>query len=207
MWETLFRIATSILDAAGLPTGEWTFGGGTALALRYKHRESKDIDIFITDAQWLPYLTPRLNPSVQGFKDYEETSNYVKIAFDEGEIDFVVSPHLTPNYFTVEEICGRQTQLETPVEIVIKKLFYRAHALKVRDVVDAAAIFVHDPEGLLDQVKVLDTRLDILKQRWKVLKPLYDKEITSLSVLDPDLATAVPRLFEELLSKLEAEMG
>jgi len=71
MWQTLFKTALAILDGAGLSADEWSFGGGTALALRYKHRESKDIDISITDAQWLPYLTPRLNPSLRGHKDYE----------------------------------------------------------------------------------------------------------------------------------------
>jgi len=28
----------------------WTFGGGTALMLRIQHRQSKDIDLFVTKA-------------------------------------------------------------------------------------------------------------------------------------------------------------
>ncbi|MEW6173739.1 MAG: nucleotidyl transferase AbiEii/AbiGii toxin family protein [Bacillota bacterium] len=31
----------------------YTFGGGTALALFLEHRESADVDIFLTDAQFV----------------------------------------------------------------------------------------------------------------------------------------------------------
>jgi hypothetical protein len=37
----------------------WTLGGGTVLMLRYAHRRSKDIDIFVPDPQYLGYVTPR----------------------------------------------------------------------------------------------------------------------------------------------------
>jgi len=37
----------------------WTFGGGTVLMLRYQHRLSKDIDIFVPDPQYLGFVTPR----------------------------------------------------------------------------------------------------------------------------------------------------
>ncbi|UBU61945.1 nucleotidyl transferase AbiEii/AbiGii toxin family protein [Acidithiobacillus ferrooxidans] len=36
-----------------LPKLEWTIGGGTVLMFQYRHRLSRDIDIFITDAQYL----------------------------------------------------------------------------------------------------------------------------------------------------------
>jgi Nucleotidyl transferase AbiEii toxin, Type IV TA system len=39
----------------------WTFGGGTALMLRYEHRYSKDIDIFVPDPQYLGFVTPGLS--------------------------------------------------------------------------------------------------------------------------------------------------
>ena len=50
-WETLFRRALEIIDSA--PAGiflpeNWSFGGGTVLMRRYRHRFSKDIDIFVT---------------------------------------------------------------------------------------------------------------------------------------------------------------
>ena len=59
-WETLFQRALLLIDSvsdAGGILDEWTFGGGTVLMRRHRHRFSKDIDIFIGDPQCLGYLT------------------------------------------------------------------------------------------------------------------------------------------------------
>ena len=45
----------------GIKDPFWTFGGGTVLMLRYEHRKSKDIDIFVPDPQYLGFATPRLS--------------------------------------------------------------------------------------------------------------------------------------------------
>lgn len=37
----------------------WTFGGGTAMMLQIDHRISHDIDIFLPDPQFLPFLDPQ----------------------------------------------------------------------------------------------------------------------------------------------------
>ena len=39
---------------AGVELEGWTFGGGTVLMRRYRHRLSKDIDIFLPDPRYLP---------------------------------------------------------------------------------------------------------------------------------------------------------
>jgi hypothetical protein len=60
----LFKHALSLVDQiarSGVAAPFWTFGGGTVLMLRYRHRRSKDIDIFVPDPQYLGYVTPRLN--------------------------------------------------------------------------------------------------------------------------------------------------
>jgi hypothetical protein len=44
---------------AGQPVPDWTLGGGTALMIHARHRISKDIDAFVDDAQYLPFLSPR----------------------------------------------------------------------------------------------------------------------------------------------------
>ena len=64
-WEVLFKRALILIDSVrdfGIPVDDWTFGGGTVLMRRYRHRFSKDIDIFINDPQFLGYLSPRLSP-------------------------------------------------------------------------------------------------------------------------------------------------
>jgi hypothetical protein len=37
----------------------WTFGGGSAMMVQIGHRESHDVDIFLPDAQLLPFLDPQ----------------------------------------------------------------------------------------------------------------------------------------------------
>ncbi|NPV29734.1 MAG: nucleotidyl transferase AbiEii/AbiGii toxin family protein [Firmicutes bacterium] len=60
MWFELLKKAFSVLKASEIKDSEWTFGGGTALALIFRHRESRDVDIFFSDAQMLTLITPRL---------------------------------------------------------------------------------------------------------------------------------------------------
>ena len=49
-WQALFQKAIKLIDNIheyGIKDPHWTFGGGTVLMLRYQHRLSKDIDIFV----------------------------------------------------------------------------------------------------------------------------------------------------------------
>jgi len=63
-WEPLFVQALKIIDAAEAIIGpfSWSFGGGTVLMLRYQHRYSRDVDIFLRDPQFIGHMTPRLSP-------------------------------------------------------------------------------------------------------------------------------------------------
>ena len=64
VWQELLLHALRIIDDIkkhGTIDPFWTFGGGTVLMLRYQHRMSKDIDIFVPDPQYLGFLTPRLS--------------------------------------------------------------------------------------------------------------------------------------------------
>src|SRR4030067_1076572 len=91
-WETLFRRALVLIDSAmesGAVLRRWSFGGGTVLMRRHRHRLSKDIDIFVPDQQCLPYLSPRLNSTAEALtSEYVEQAAFLKLAFPEGERDF-----------------------------------------------------------------------------------------------------------------------
>ena len=83
------------LREKGRDTLDWVLGGGTALMLRADHRLSKDIDAFITDAQYLSILSPRLGgEDVWACDTYDETSNHLRLVYPEGEIDFIVAAPL-----------------------------------------------------------------------------------------------------------------
>lgn len=58
-WQNLFRHALTLIDEIrthGTANPFWTFGGGTVLMLRYGHRLSKDVDIFVPNPQYLGYV-------------------------------------------------------------------------------------------------------------------------------------------------------
>ena len=144
IWEALFRKALRAIDSAdpGVFRPEnWSFGGGTVLMRRYHHRLSKDIDIFVPDPQYLGYLSPRLNDTVSELtSNYNEQTTFLKLYFDEGEIDFIVSRPLTTRPTLVETIFDRPIRVDTSAEILAKKLNYRGSEFAARDIFDFSLI-------------------------------------------------------------------
>jgi Nucleotidyl transferase AbiEii toxin, Type IV TA system len=152
-WRRLFgRTVDGLarLRAKGSATPDWVLGGGTALMLHAGHRLSKDIDAFTTDPQYLSILSPRLaGEDIWACDSYDEAANHLKLVYPEGEIDFIVAVPITelaPARMTVPEEQGPsggpsvQIAVEHPVEIAVKKLFYRGGLLKVRDIFDIAVV-------------------------------------------------------------------
>jgi hypothetical protein len=86
VWQSLFRQTLVLLNALPqtIPTQQWSFGGGTVLMLRYNHRQSKDIDFFVSDPQLPGYLTPRLSDVASVITDdYQEGAEYLKLFLPE----------------------------------------------------------------------------------------------------------------------------
>lgn len=147
-WHVLFDIAISIFAQFRMRQNiepAWTFGGGTALMLQIDHRESHDIDLFLHESQssFLPYL----NPETQGFvltqlpDDYAETAGTLKLAYkDIGEIDFICCANILENPAHLKTVRGRAVRMETPAEIIAKKIYYRGGSIQTRDMFDLAAV-------------------------------------------------------------------
>jgi len=165
-WEKLFGHALSILDesvATGAPESGWSFGGGTVLMRRYRHRVSRDVDIFVPDPQWLGYLTPRLNAKAESLTaDYVEQAGFLKLYFPEGEIDFVVSGPLTADPTVAENLFGREVWVETSAEIIAKKIWYRAAEFTARDLFDFALVTNKEPEVSASIASILRARREAL---------------------------------------------
>lgn len=153
IWETLFIQALKVISEIAKHGREdpfWTFGGGTVLMLRYGHRFSKDIDIFVPDPQSLGFVTPRLSDVAESVTtDYVEAAGYVKLYLPEGEIDFVAAPNLTFPGFVLETVLGHQVRVETSVEIIAKKMWHRGDRITGRDIFDYALIAEREPEVLM----------------------------------------------------------
>lgn len=144
----LFRRAMQIVDAAGAPGtrfDDWSFGGGTVLMRRFRHRVSKDVDIFVPDPQYLGYVSPRLNDTAESLTSrYLETAISVKLYFPEGEIDFIASAPLTEKPTAQETVLGRRVDVETTAEIIAKKVWHRGRDFTARDLFDLALVSIED---------------------------------------------------------------
>lgn len=177
MWLKLFRRALDLIGSCSelkTPEPKWTFGGGTVLFMEFGHRYSKDIDIFLTDAQYISYFSPRLNPVSESWMEnnggkYIESSHFLKIEIkdkeSEGEIDFIVGPHLMSDYARPQEIEGRIVMVETPEEILAKKVFYRAENFTARDVFDFAFLIENGIADFLYQDAMFRNKLDPIAAR------------------------------------------
>jgi hypothetical protein len=200
-WGDLFDQAARIIDQANSKSmliDSWSFGGGTALMIQIVHRESFDVDIFLDDPQLLPYL----NPQTQGYAldinpvGYEtDGSRALKIVFDNvGEIDFICAPSLTDDPFVKAQVRGRNVLLETPAEIIAKKIYYRGASMQPRDMFDIACV-----------MKVLGTDYLI-----KALSPFRDgceKALNIARQMNPQFAAAIMTrlLYQEPFSEIPRE--
>jgi hypothetical protein len=188
IWESLFDRALKILDAAaaqGMPRGAWSFGGGTVLMRRHRHRVSRDVDICVPDPQLLGYLSPRLNAAAEALTgDYIEQGNFLKLYFAEGEIDFVVSGFLTADPFVIEPIAGRAVRVETSAEIIAKKLWHRGATFTARDLFDFALVAQREPEALRPLREILAAQRRVLLERLEGRDEPLREDFAALEALD-----------------------
>ena len=188
IWERLFQHALSIIDAAvaaGATQDGWSFGGGTVLMRRHHHRISKDVDIFVPDPQWLGYLTPRLNARAESLvSNYLEQAGFLKLYFDEGEIDFVACTPLTQAPAVVETLFGRDVGVETSSEIIAKKVWHRGALFTARDIFDLALVSEKEPEALRPIGHILESRRDVVLERIDTQDAALREAFAALDVLD-----------------------
>lgn len=178
-WPELFSLALQLLDS--LPqAASWSFGGGTRLALLYGHRISYDVDIFVTDAQLLPYLSPRLNDATAALVGdaYREDSAFLKLSFECGDVDVIVAPILTiPGSETIA-VLGRDVPAQTPEEILAKKMQYRGAAFTHRDAFDLAMLLDRDPSRVTTASRACGApALALLRTRLRHMLPTLDAEL------------------------------
>jgi predicted nucleotidyltransferase component of viral defense system len=151
VWTELFPHALKLMAHLERQTLQphWTFGGGTVLMLRLGHRQSKDIDLFVPDPQYLGFVNPRLSDAAEEVSsDYEENAEFIKLFLPAGEIDIVVGTALTDHPFDVATHAGRQIKFETCAEIIAKKMWHRGNQAKARDLFDLCAVAAAEPEAI-----------------------------------------------------------
>ncbi len=188
IWQTLFKRALELIDSvekAGVGLKDWSFGGGTVLMLRHHHRFSKDIDIFISDPQYLTYLTPRLNSTAEAMTgNYVEQGNFLKLQFKEGEIDFVASAPLTNDPTKTERLFDRDVQVETSTEIVAKKIWHRGESFKARDILDLSMVVELEPAALMPIQPILRNRRSVILARIAAFDEQLRSDFAELDILE-----------------------
>jgi hypothetical protein len=163
--EKAFWLMDSI-KSDGFTLPRWSLGGGTVLMFYYGHRKSKDIDIFVPDPQFLGYVNPRLGGRGEDVTtEYKDGTEFVKLFLPEGEIDFVASTTLTENPFEEHAVLGRNILLETPIEIVAKKLWYRGDRATPRDLLDLALVIEHNYSGILEHSDVFAKNIEAFTEQ------------------------------------------
>lgn len=190
-WQDLLAQAYSLIDsvsADGVEIPTWSLGGGTVLMFYYAHRLSKDIDIFVPDPQFLGYINPRIGGKGENITEqYTDGAGFVKLYMPAGEIDFVASATLTTAPFNRFDVLGRSILLESPVEIVAKKLWYRGDRATPRDLLDLAVVIEQKYEEILNHRSIFSKNIEAFvhqcESRKAVLRPVYD----AIEKLDFDL--------------------
>lgn len=145
------------VNAVGPIIEHWTLGGGTALMIQIQHRESDDVDIFLPDPQLLPFLDPakrdftfEIVPSAYR----SDGARFLKLSFsDIGEIDFIVARTLTSASAASRTVEGETILLETPSEIIAKKIYYRGTTITPRDIFDIAAAGESQADSIIDALR------------------------------------------------------
>lgn len=170
----LLEDAIYILDDYDIT--DWSFGGGTALSCYYyNHRMSYDIDIFTEDRSSIQKLIDYKETICKSFEiseeDTEVSSSGITFILSDIEhqlkLDFVESKYLTSEPFIVADVLGLQNvKIQTPLEIVAKKIKYRK-TITIRDCVDFA--FVEKEHNIISKIKKenivdLDRFIEIYQQ-------------------------------------------
>ena len=185
-WESLFDKAMTLIDQVTQDIHfQWSFGGGTVLMFRLNHRRSKDIDIFIPDPQILGMFSPRLNDNAHSLTNaYVETGGSLKLLFPEGEVDFVVAENLTQRPFELAKVRGRDVFLETPAEVIAKKMWHRGHLATGRDLFDLAAVATFNEQLLEDAKPAMKKNASVFLQQCSRRRDIVKAQYENIDVID-----------------------
>jgi hypothetical protein len=186
-WVELMNLALPVLSDLP-PEMRWSLGGGTALALHLSHRVSFDVDIFFEHPVALKELMR--NPKTKQLSnDREFPGNYLKIIRPEGEIDFILASNVTDEFCQTYEFEGRQIKIETPMEIIAKKIKYRGSKFTFRDTYDLAAAIGNAPDILerLAAIEELSGTFEKVYQRIGFLQANAESLHAELTGADPTL--------------------
>lgn len=183
-WKRLVDLARVVVEEA-CPDADVTSlvqaGGGSMLLRRYRHRRSRDLDLFVPDVRIVRACSPRFNEAAGDlFPDYAEDAASVKLVIGLQEIDIIAAaPLFDPAAgLDPEPLPGWPIRVERPREILAKKLAYRGRRLQPRDIFDLAAVAAAEPEEVAAAIAVLQRgQVEAIRSRLTEFSQDFAKEI------------------------------
>jgi hypothetical protein len=202
-WARLFRVACDLIRQVNSKESiidNWTFGGGTAMMIQIDHRESHDVDIFLPDAQLLPFL----NPATHDFTfeimptDYKgDGARSLKLVFENiGEIDFIVGGSLTSAPTKPTTVEGEAVQLETIPEIITKKIYHRGWSIQPRDIFDIAAGGDAHTDSIISELRSYKDEVTKTLSVMERLNPDFVNQAIAELAIKPKYATIAKSAME-----------
>lgn len=187
------------------------FGGGTALSLYYfQHRLSFDIDLFVTDRGYLNYFSPRLwideskyfNPL-----EFYEFNHHIGVMTKSNIMLDVLSTNNSKNFYVDKsrKFFDFNVCVETPEEIISKKIKYRIKDNIARDLFDIYIATQRDSQflnkllyrGLIESENIAVFYENLVTQN----KDVLEKELNKISI---DASFSATDLVYNLKSVLES---
>lgn len=145
-----------------------TLGGGSALAARWKHRHSTDVDLFFKDPAHHGRIYrgrarfQRAVQSIDGFGAFRCAIDGGEICFKDrsGSVSWIHSIAVTAKPVSGKVAMGTSISLEASAEILANKLHYRlvsAQQHLPRDIYDLAWAAKFDPESCREAISTLSS--------------------------------------------------
>jgi hypothetical protein len=201
-WKSLLSDGFAVVDDVVRTHGvdfPIRIGGGSMLLRRYRHRKSKDLDLFVTDARLARWCSPRHNETAgELFADYGEEATSVKLITGMQEIDIIVAaPVVEEDGTETVPLLGRDVAVERPREILAKKVVYRGRLLQPRDVFDLACIAQAEPDEIAAVLPWLSlTHVADLDSRLAEIEPILGRELADKVEPYPEFAPLLGQCLE-----------
>ncbi len=189
--EQFYPIIKNALNL-GLKPSMIKFGGGTALSMYYfQHRLSFDMDLFVNDAQYLGFFSPKLwidDCSHFDSTRYIDQHNHIGITNkDNIKIDILLDCAGNEGYIDdSKKIFSFDIYVESLENIISKKITFRKTDNKTRDIFDIS-VALHHNDDLFDQFlndqKI--TKQDLLIFQNSLKEPDKKRYCLEIEIVEP----------------------
>ena len=184
-------------------------GGGTALAMRWQHRHSTDVDLFVDPAAYARLFEAEqqfgadLDRQTDSARHIAIEPGFARIVLaDGGEVSLSPSLSLTAVPLSTDTVRGTRVPLETTAEILAKKLrYYMIQNVQIvpRVLYDIAFARRRDPDALQtalstlneDHIHDIDAELSYLRPGW--IERHHESLIAPISRTDAENAVGLVR--------------